>query len=122
MEVIDGFVARFAAMVGCYHHKCNSGIYSLKKNDTLVKGRMGVFAWIRKLKRRDIFEISTYKILGDKCNVSHLADEIVPGMHFVSKRKDTGEGTGLVFFVHNCSTGPDYVRTVKAIRAIRLIK
>ena len=105
--------------IGCYFHLCNSGIFSLKKVDTDIKGRMGVFGWVRELKRINAFEISTYKKLGDKSNVTHLADKVVPGMHYVSKKDDDkGAGTGIVFYVKRGSKGEDYQGAVQALIAI----
>ena len=122
METLEAFVTRFIGLVGCYHHKCKSEMYSLKKVDTNIKRKMGVFAWVRELKRNNMFEISTYKILGDKSNVSHLADKVVPGMHFVPAKKDGGEGTGIVFYVEKGSRGTDYEKAVKALKAICSLK
>ena len=122
METLGAFVARFTGLIGCYHHKCNSEIYSLKRNDTMIRGRMGVFAWVQERKRKNVFEVSTYKILGDGCNVSYLADKVVPEMHYVSKKKDGGEGTGIVFYVQKGSGGKDYEKAVKALKAINSLK
>jgi hypothetical protein len=78
----------------------------------------GVFGWVEEKKRKKVFEISTYKTLGDKSDVSRLADRVVPGMHFVSKEKDGGEATGIVFCIQNGNMEIDYQRTVQALRAI----
>ena len=80
---------------------------------------MGVFGWVRELKRIDTFEISTYEKLGDRSHVTHLADKVVPGMHYVS-RKDDGEGagTGIVFYVQRGSAGSDYQKAVQALMEI----
>ncbi|MDP1833091.1 MAG: hypothetical protein Q8K67_13615 [Geothrix sp.] len=83
---------------------------------------MGVFAWVRERKRKNVFGISTYKILGDKCNVSNLADKVVPGLIFIPKKKDAVEGTGIVFYVLKGSKGKDYEKAVKAIMAICSLK
>jgi len=72
--------------------------------------------------KNNAFEISTYKKLGDKANVSHLADKVGLGMHYVSKKKDGGEGTGIVFYVQKGSTGKDYEKTVQTLRAILPLK
>jgi len=59
------------------------------------------------------------KRLGDIYNVTHLADKVVPGMHFVSKNDDLREnGTGIVFYVQRNSTGEDYQKAKEAIKAI----
>lgn len=39
-------------------------------------------------------------------------------MHFVSKEKDGGEATGIVFCIQNGNMEIDYQRTVQALRAI----
>ena len=122
MEPLEDFVDRLTEKVMCYYHKCKSHMYSLKKVDTNLKGRMGVFAWVRELRRDKLFEISTYKKFGDKSNVTNLADKIVPGMHFISKKHDDGEGTGIVFYVQKDSKGKDYEKAVKALKAIFLLR
>ena len=93
METLGEFIHRLTKRVGCFYHKCKSGVYSLKKADTNLKGKMGVFAWVGERRRDNVFEISSYKKLGDKINVTHLADKIVPGAIFVSKKQDFGQGT-----------------------------
>ena len=119
IETLAEFAVRLSKSVGCYSHPCNSGYFSLKKVNTDLKGRMGVFGWVRELKRMNAFEISTYKRLGDKCNVTHLADKQVPGMHYVSKKDDAGgAGTGIVFYVQRGSTGQDYQKAVQTLIAI----
>jgi len=122
METLREFISRITGMVGCFNHKCKGELYSLKLIDTNLKGRMGVFAWVRELKRNNVFEISTYKILGDKSNVSYLADKVRIGMHFVSKKRDCGEGTGIIFYIQKGSRDRDYEKAVKALRAIYLLK
>jgi uncharacterized protein len=122
METLEQFVERLIGSVGCYFHKCETEMYSLKKNDTNKKNRMGVFAWVKELKRDDKFEISTYKTLGDEALVSQWSDKTVPGMHYVSKNKDTGEGTGIVFYIKRGSHGHDYEKAVRSLRAILLKK
>lgn len=122
METLGDFVVRLAKEVRCYYHQCKSHKYSLKKVDTNLRGRMGVFGWVEEKKRNNLFEISTYKTLGDKSNVSYLADRVVPGMHYVSKKKDGGEATGVVFRIQKGSVERDYQRAVQALRAILLLK
>ncbi len=107
--------------VGCFCHKSKSyERYSLKKADTNLKGKMGVFAWV--IKQRNVFQINSYKKLGDKSNVTHLADKIVPGLIFVSKKQDSEEGTGIIFYVQGNSRGPDYKKAVEALKAILSLK
>ena len=120
MDTLEKFVERLIGSVGCYYHKCKTKTYSIKKNDTNKKGRMGVFAWVKELKRDDKFEISTYKTMGDEAKVSHWSDKIVTGMHYVSKNKDKGEGTGIVFYVKRGSKGYDYEKAVRSLSAILL--
>ncbi len=118
METLEDFVVRLVKDVRRYYHACKSNKYSLKKVDTNLRGRMGVFGWVEEKKRNNAFEISTYKTLGDKSNVSHFAGRVVPGMHFASKKKDGGEATGIVFCIQKGSMERDYQRTVQALRAI----
>jgi len=119
IESLEKFVVRLSKSVGCYCHPCKSGIFSLKKVNTDLKGRMGVFGWVREVKRMNAFEISTYKKLGDRCKVTHLSDRQVPGAHYVSKKDDVeGAGIGIVFYVQRGSTGKDYEKVVQALIAI----
>ena len=119
METLVEFVFRIGQSIGCYFHLCNSGIFSLKKVNTDINGRMGVFGWVHELKRINAFKIATYKKLGDKSNVTHLADKEVPGLLFVSKKDDDkGAGTGIVFYVKRGSKGEDYQKAVQALIAI----
>ena len=120
METLEEFIPRLTERVRCFYHKCKSGVYSLKKADTNLKGRMGVFAWVGE--RKKVFEIQSYKKLGDKSNVTHLADKIVSGAIFVSKKQDFGQGTGITFYVQKDSRGPDYEKAVEALKAIHSLK
>jgi len=120
METLGEFIPRLTKRVRCFYHKCKSEMYSLKKADTNLKGRMGVFAWVGE--RENVFEIQSYKKLGDKSNVTHLADKIVPGAIFVSKKQDFGQGTGITFYVQKDSRGPDYEKAVEALKAILSLK
>jgi hypothetical protein len=80
---------------------------------------MGVFGWIRELKREDLFRIETYEGLGDRAGVSDLADEVREGMYYTSKKKDPGgKGTGILFNVKKGSYGEDYQKAIRALRAI----
>jgi hypothetical protein len=84
---------------------------------------MGVFGWVREIKREDLFRIETYEGLGDRAGVSDLADEIREGMDFISKKKDPdGKGTRILFNVGKGSHGEDYQKAVKAFRAIKVLK
>jgi hypothetical protein len=122
METLEEFIPRLTERVRCFYHKCKSGVYSLKKADTNLKRRMGVFAWVGERKKDNVFEIQSYKKLGDKSNVTHLADKIVPGAIFVSKKQDFGQGTGITFYVQKDSRGPDYEKAVEALKAILSLK
>ena len=121
METLSEFVDRISISVCCYSHPCKAGYFSLKNVNTVIRGKMRVFGWVRELKRIDTFEISisTYKTLGDRSPVTRRADKVVPGMHFVS-RKDDGEGagTGIVFYIQSGSIGRDYQKTVAALMKI----
>ncbi len=109
METLAEFVVRLNNSVGCYSHMCGSGIFSLKKFNTDIRGRMGVFAWA--LERNNLFRIDTYKKLTDKLDLTKYADVIVPNQHF-------GKEDGADFYVKNASDGGDYQKTVKVLRAI----
>ena len=124
MESLGGFVERICESVGCYYHP-NKGntLYSLKKYDSDQSGQMGVFGWIRELKREDLFRIETYECLGDRAGVSDLADEVREGMHYTSKKKDPdGKGTGILFNVRKGSHGEDYHKAIKALSAIMALR
>jgi hypothetical protein len=123
METLGEFIQRLAERVGCFYHKCqSSGMYSLKKAETNVKGKMGVFAWVFERKRDNVFQIDSFKKLGDKSNVTHLADKIAGGLIFVSKTQDSEAGTGIIFYVQKNSKGPDYEKAVEALKAILSVK
>lgn len=70
-------------------------------------------------KKKDKFEIATYKHLGDEVGVSNLADDIKKGMHYISKKEDKNEkGTGLVFYVEKDSNNNDFRKAVRALSKI----
>jgi len=122
VESLKGFVERVSESIGCYYHLTGSGFYSLKKFDSHQSGQMGVFGWVRELKREDLFRIETYECLGDRAGVSDLADEVREGMHFISKKKDPdGKGTGILFNVRKGSHRKDYQKAVKALRAVMVL-
>jgi hypothetical protein len=123
MESLKGFVERVSESIGCYYHLNGGGFYSLKKFESDQKGQMGVFGWVREIKRGDLFRIEAYECLGDRAGVSDLADEVREGMHFISKKKDPdGKGTGILFNVRKGSHGKDYQKAVRALRAIKVLK
>ena len=123
MERLKVFVERVSESIGCYYHSNGGGYYSLKKFESDQKGQMGVFGWVRELKRGDLFRIETYEAIGDRAGVSDLADEVREGMHIVSKNKDPdGKGTRILFNVGKDSHGKDYQKAVRAFRAIKVLK
>ena len=122
MERLKGFVERISESIGCYYHLNGGGFYSLKKFESDQKGQMGVFGWVREIKRGDLFRIEAYEYLGDRAGISDLADEVREGMHFISKKKDPdGKGTGILFNVRKGSHGKDYQKAVRALRAIKVL-
>ena len=123
MESLKGFVGRVSESIGCYYHLTGSGFYSLKKFESDQKGQMGVFGWVRELKREDLFRIETYGYLGERAGVSDLADEVRGGMYITSKKKDPdGKGTGILFNVRKGSHGDDYQKAIQALRAIMALR
>ena len=114
METLNDFVKRLSENVGCYSHICKSGIASLKKNKANIRLEMAVFAWVRELKRKGVFEVATYEDLAVKAGVNQSADGIKPRMHWIH--------TGIVFFVANESTGNDFTRAVSVLKEIQKIK
>lgn len=111
METLEDFVSRLSHAVGChYHSNQSSSRYSLKKNDSNHRSRMGVFGWVEERKRKSNFEVCSYKDLGDKMGVSHLADLV--------KLRYIWEKTGILFYVKSDSEGEDYKKIVKALKAI----
>jgi len=116
-ESIRDFAERLSKSVGCYFTE-NKSNYNLKKYNTSKKGQMGVFGCIHKRKKSPEFWISTYKYLADS-NAIAVADRIVEGMHFISKHKNSvGIATGLVYYVNEGSSGSDYQKAVRALRAV----
>jgi hypothetical protein len=123
MERLKVFVERVSESLGCYYHLNGGGFYSLKKFESDQKGQMGVFGWVRELKRGDLFRIETYEGLGNRAGVSDLADEVRKSTYIVSKNKDPdGKGTRILFNVGKGSYGKDYQKAVRALRAIKVLK
>ena len=111
METLENFVKRFCHSVGCYSHPNKTPRqYSLKKYNTSRPKHMGVFGWVRELKRKKLFEVSSYVELGDKTGISHLAD--------CNKENYQYGKDGILFYIQPESKGYDYQKTVKAIKAI----
>jgi hypothetical protein len=124
VESFHEFAVRLSRDLVCYyHHTYKSPHYSLKKYDTNSRGKMGVFAWVSELKRSNSFRVDTYWYLADMAGVAHFADLTKDGMHFKSKQNDPErKGRGISIFVKNGSTGGDYQKAVKVLKAVMLIK
>ena len=116
MESLEHFVKRFCSSVRCYSHPnpSTTNQYSLKKYDSDRHLHMGVFGWVRELKRKGIFEVSSYEDLGDKRGVSHLADLVKPRYQYGRP--------GILFYIKPDSEGEDYKKTVNALKAILTLK
>lgn len=119
MEGLKDFVERLCKDVGFYYHLCERvHQYSLKKYNNKPK-QMGVFGWVRELKRRGQFEITIYKITGDALKMTKYADETKEGSIYLSKDDDPeGKSKALIFYVDRESSGEDYQKSVKALKAI----
>jgi len=110
METLAEFVCRLSKSVGCYCHPCNSGYCSLKKFNTDIKGRMGIFAYVSELKRKALFRVDTWERFATRAGVTDRADE---------QRHDLMWGRpGVCFFVRRDSRGDDYQKAVNALIAI----
>jgi len=84
---------------------------------------MGVFGWVRELKREALFRIETYGYLVERAGVGDLAEEVREGMHYTSKKRDPdGKGVGILFNVTKGSHGVDYQKAIKALEAIMALK
>ena len=113
METLDEFVTRFSESVGCYYHKCRSGIFSLKRVNTDNRGVQQVFAWVSELKRKAIFRVGTNRDLAELVGVSELANG--------EKLRQDWNKTGVFFCINKGSTDEDYQKAVRALRAIFLL-
>lgn len=124
MESFHEFTVRLSKDVGCYYHSTyKAPLYSLKKYDTDEKGNMGVFGWVNELKKVNSFRIDTYWYLADMAGVAELADVTKDGMMFIAKKNDPErKGTGIAIFVKNGSSGEDYQKAVKVLKAVMLKK
>lgn len=114
METLHEFVERLSKNVGGYSHPCKSGIVSLKKNKRQTHGDMGVFAWVRELKRKGVFEVATYKDLAEKAEVYDLFSGEKPKMHW--------NHTGIFIFVKKGSKENNFQNVIKALTAILKMK
>lgn len=118
MESLKDFVERLAKDVGCFSH-VNKTNYSLQKFNSYLHGSMGVFGWVRELKRKGQFEITTYKYLGD--SVAKFADDIKPGNIYLSKHNDPdGKSEALIFYCNKGSNSKDYRKAVEALKVVTL--
>jgi len=124
MESFHEFTVRLSKDVGCYYHSTTKApLYSLKKYDTDERGNMGVFGWVNELKKVTSFRIDTYWYLADMAGVAELADVTKGGMHYISQKYDPeGKGTGISIYVKNGSSGEDYQKAVKVLKAVMLMK
>jgi hypothetical protein len=69
------------------------------------------------------FRIDTYWYLADMAGVAKLADVTKDGMLYISKDHDPeGKGTGISVYVKNGSSGEDFQKAVKVLKAVILKK
>jgi len=114
MENLDEFVNRFSKSVGSYYHQCDSGIFSLKKVNTDIRGAQRVFAWVEERQTKGLFKVGTYYHLAEEAGVIDLAD---------GEKSNMNWGIPGVFYnVKKSSTREDFQKAVKALRAIFLLK
>ena len=59
--------------------------------------------------------MDSYRKLGYRGGVTELADDVLPDMHF-------GNQDVIVFYIWRGSTGDDYKKAVKALKAIVELK
>jgi hypothetical protein len=111
MEALADFMARLSKDVGCYYHLLQTGYYPLKRNNTMQKGKMGVFAFVKELGGR--FRIHTFEDASIRAEVNNLFDGSKDGLFFGER--------GSFMYVEKGSNGDDYQRAVIAFKAIRSI-
>ena len=109
METMADFVARLSNDVGCYYHQLRSGLYPLKRNNTMQRGNMDVFGFVKEL--RDRFRIHTSEDAANTAGVLHLFDGTRERLWFGR--------TGAFIYVMKASTGKDYEKAVTAFKAIK---
>jgi hypothetical protein len=109
METLADFVARLSKDVGCYYHLLPLGAYALKRNNTMQRGQMGVFGFIRKM--GDVFRIHTSEETTIAAGIHHLFDGTINKLFFGSP--------GSYIYLINNSIGEDYQRAVTAFTAIK---
>jgi hypothetical protein len=112
MESLADFVARLSNDVGCYYHQLKkSGLYPLKRNNTMQRWRMDVFGFVKEL--RDQFRIHTSEDVARTAGVLDLFD---------GTRERLWYGKiGASIYVRKSSNGKDYQSAVTAFKAIRSI-
>lgn len=110
MEGLNNFTERFCNSVGCYNHPISHGKwYSLKKHNSNTHGVMGVFGWTHELKRKGVFEVSTYKKYTDSVGLSEYDDY---------KPKLAHGEPWVAFYLGKDSNENDYERVVEIFKAI----
>ncbi len=70
METLADFVARLSKDVGCYYHLLKSGYFPLKRNNTMQKGKMDVFGFVK-----GKFRVHTSYDAANRANVQDLFDQ-----------------------------------------------
>lgn len=114
METLAEFVGRLRKSIGCYYHLCKSEYFSLKKVNTGIKGRMGVFAYVLEKKRNGLFRVDISDHIAHRAGVKKLACEEKPKLMWGRP--------GVCFFVRKGSASEDYQKAVKALRAVLLLR
>lgn len=110
MEGLKDFTNRFCNSVGCYNHPIDKGKWhSLKKHNSSTHGDMGVFGWTRELKRKGVFEVSTFKEYADSVDIRRYDDYKLTLAHGKS---------WVAFYVEKDSIGEDYERVVDIFKTI----
>ena len=108
METLAGFVERLSKDVGCFSHRLKSGLYPLKRNNTMQRGRMDVFGFVKEL--RDKFRIHTSKDDANTANVFDLFDGSKDNLWFGAP--------GSFIFVEKGSNGEAYQKAITAFKTI----
>jgi hypothetical protein len=110
VENLQTFVKRLSKAVGCYYHTNEKeNIYSLKKNNTMVKGGMCVFGWVTHYRTEDLFRVDTEKDWADAQAIAD-ADSRITNLNW--------NRTGLRYKVSRNSNGKDYQKAVRALQVI----
>jgi hypothetical protein len=115
METLADFVMRLSKDVGCYYHLIPSGDwYTFKKHDSNEKGQMGVFGYVKELKRKDLFLVDIIYDFAKKAKVDHLANKLKDNINW--------NKPGILFYVKKDSHGSDYNKAVTALKAIKDVR